>query len=107
MKRWLLAAAALMVGAACDTQRDTAAPQRSVDPALTAALATASLSDRLVVIVNYDETMTTSDAMSAAIKNVGSGVIQFRNLDLLAALATPAEIIAIGALPGVQGGPGS
>src|SRR5256886_15874378 len=44
-----------------------------------------------------------SDAMSAAIMNVGSGVIQFKNLDLVAALATPAEITAIGALPGVQG----
>src|SRR5207249_2096974 len=102
MKRWLLAAA-LMMGAACDTQRDAAAPQRTVDPALRAALATATPGNRLVVIVNYDETVTTSDAMSAAIMNVGSGVIQFRNLDLLAALATPAEITAIGALPGVQG----
>src|SRR2546423_4364772 len=102
MKRWLLAAA-LMAGAACDTQRDAAAPQRTVDPALRAALATATLGDRLVVIVNYDETVTTSAAMSAAIMNVGSGVIQFKNLDLVAALATPAEITAIGALPGVQG----
>src|SRR6059036_170204 len=102
MKRWLLAAA-LMMGAACDTQRDAAAPQRTVDPALRAALATATPGDRLVVIVNYDETVATSDAMSAAIMNVGSGVIQFRNLDLVAALATPAEITAIGALPGVQG----
>src|SRR3989449_10735582 len=94
MKRWLLAAA-LMVGVACDTQRDAAAPQRTVDPALRAALATATPGDRLVVIVNYDETVTTSDAMSAAIMNVGSGVIQFKNLDLVAALATPAEITAI------------
>jgi len=45
MKRWLLAAA-LMAGAACDTQRDAAAPQRTVDPALRAALATATLGDR-------------------------------------------------------------
>ena len=37
MKRWLLAAA-LLAGAACDSQRDAAAPQRTVDPALTAAL---------------------------------------------------------------------
>jgi len=102
MKRWLLAAA-LVVGAACETQREPAAPNRTVDPALTAALATVTPSDRLVVIVNYDGTVTTSDAMSAAIMNVGSGVIQFRNLDLVAALATPAEITAIGALPGVQG----
>ena len=102
MKRWVFAAA-LVVGAACETQRETAAPQRSIDPGLTAALVTATASDRLVVIVNYDETVTTSDAMSAAIMNVGSGVIRFNNLDLVAALATPAEITAIGALPGVQG----
>src|SRR6266550_658871 len=69
----------------------------------TAALATTLPSDRLVVIVNYDETVTTSDAMSTAIMNVGSGVIQFNNLDLVAAFATPAEITAIRALPGVQG----
>jgi serine protease AprX len=102
MKRWLLAAA-LVAGAACDTARDAAAPQRTVDPALTAALAAALPSDRLVVIVNYDETVTTSDAMSAAIMNVGSGVIQFNNLDLVAAFATPAEVTAIRALPAVQG----
>ncbi|PYP48790.1 MAG: hypothetical protein DMD42_00145 [Gemmatimonadetes bacterium] len=102
MRRWLLAAA-LVLGAACDTQRDAAAPQRTVDPALTAALAIATPSDRLVVIVNYDEAVTTSDAMSAAIMNIGSGVIQFNNLDLVAAFATPAEITAINALPGVQG----
>jgi serine protease AprX len=102
MKRWLLAAA-LVVGAACDTQRDAAAPQRTVDPALRAALATAAPTDRLVVIVNYDETVTTSDAMSAAIMNVGSGVIQFNNLDLVAAFATPSEITTISALPAVQG----
>ena len=102
MKRWLLAAA-LLAGAACDTARDAAAPQRSVDPALRAALATATPGDRLVVVVNYDEAATTSDAMSAAIMNVGSGVIQFNNLDLVAAYATPAEITAISALPAVQG----
>ena len=102
MQRWLLAAA-LLVGAACDSRREPAAPNRTVDPALTAALASVTPSDRLVVIVNYDETMTTSDAMSAAIMNVGSGVIQFNNLDLVAAFATPAEITAIKALPAVQG----
>jgi len=102
MKRCLLAAA-LVVGAACDTQRDAAAPQRSVDPALAAALVATTPGDRLAVIINYDETATTSDAMSTAIMNVGSGVIQFNNLDLVAAFATPAEITAIRALPGVQG----
>jgi len=102
MKRWLLAAA-LVAGAACDTQRDAAAPQRTVDPALRAALASALPGDRLVVIVNYDEAATTSDAMSAAIQNVGSGVIQFNNLDLVAAYATPAEINRDQRAPGRAG----
>src|SRR5881628_247517 len=98
MNRWLLAAV-LLVGAACDARREPVAPRTNVDPALTSL----SASDRVVVIVNYDETATTSDAMSAAIMNTGAGVIQFNNLDLVAALATPAEIAAIGALPAVQG----
>src|SRR3989475_13108477 len=98
MRRWLLAAA-LVLGAACDTQRDAAAPQRTVDPALTAALATVTPNDRLEVIVNYDETATTSDAMSAAIMNVGSGGNQFNNPDLVAALPTPAEITRISSRP--------
>jgi len=102
MNRWLLAAV-LLAGAACDTRREAVAPLRNVDPALTATLATTTATARVVVIVNYDETATTSDAMSAAIMNVGSGVIQFNNLDLVAALATPAELGAIAALPAVQG----
>src|SRR5438034_11774952 len=102
MNRWLLAAV-LLAGAACDTRREAVAPLRNVDPAPTATLATTAATARVVVIVNYDETATTSDAMSAAIMNVGSGVIQFNNLDLVAALATPAEIGAIAALPAVQG----
>ncbi len=102
MNRWLLAAV-LLVGAACDARREPVAPRTNVDPALSAVLATTAATDRVVVIVNYDETATTSDAMSAAIMNVGSGVIQFNNLDLVAALATPAEISAISALPAVQG----
>ena len=108
MKRWVLVAA-LFVAAACDTRHEAAAPHRigtpeaNLDPALAAALITAAPTTRLVVIVNYDETATTSDVMSAAITNVGSGVIQFNNLDLVAALATPAEILAIRALPAVQG----
>ncbi len=102
MRRWLLVAT-LLVAAGCDTQREAVAPGRTIDPALAAALTTATSGDRLVVIVNYDETATTSDAISTAIMNVGSGVIQFRNLDLVAAFATPSEIGAIAALPAVQG----
>src|SRR5438034_5703320 len=59
----------LVVGAACDTQREAAAPQRTVDPGLTAALATVTPSDRLVVIVNYDETVTRSEEHTSELQS--------------------------------------
>ncbi len=108
MKRWLLVAALSL--AACDAPRQATAPNRTaalqlqpaLDPALSDALATAGPNDSLVVIVNYDETATTADAISAGVMGAGAGVIQFRYLALVAALATPAQITAIAGLPGVQ-----
>lgn len=102
MNRWLLAAL-LLVGAACDTRREPVAPQTNVDPALTAALASTATTTTLEVIVNYDETVTTRDAVSTAMLNLGAGVVQFKHLDLVAGVATPAQVNAIAALPGVQG----
>ena len=110
MKRWLIVAALFL--AACDAQRQTTAPNRTgpgafrlqsaVDPALSSALATAAASDQLEVIVNYDETATTRDAVTTGIMNTGAGVIQFKHLALVAALATPSQIAAIQGLSGVR-----
>src|SRR2546427_1889243 len=112
MTRWLLVAALLIAAGACETRREVAAPDRArtlklqaglYDPALSSALATAAPTDNLEVIVNYDETATTRDAVTSAVLGTGAGVVQFKHLDLLAALATPAQISAIAAVPGVQG----
>src|SRR5207253_11237588 len=73
-----------------------------LDPALSTALASATPAANLEIIVNYDETMTTRDAVSNAMLNLGAGVVQFKNLELVAGVATPAQINAIAALPGVQ-----
>jgi serine protease AprX len=108
MKRWLLVAALFL--AACDAQRQATAPDRSgalklqpaLDPALASALATAAPGDSLEVIVNFNETTTTSDAISTAIMDIGAGVIQFRHLALVAAVGTPSQITAIAALSGVR-----
>ena len=112
MTRWLLVASLLIAAGACETRREVAAPDRArtlklqaglYDPALSSALATAAPTDNLEVIVNYDETATTRDAVTSAVLGTGAGVVQFKHLDLLAALATPAQISAIAGVPGVQG----
>src|SRR5207244_3996142 len=69
------------------TRREVAAPDRArtlklqaglYDPALSSALATAAPTDNLEVIVNYDETATTRNAVTSAVLGTGAGVVQFK-----------------------------
>lgn len=110
MKRfWMWGTLALVLGA-CQERPEPLAPAAPepelsaavVDPALSAALAAATEADALEVIVNYDATVTTADALSTALLDLGVGVIQFQHLSMVAALATPTQITAIQSLPGVQ-----
>src|SRR6266513_767800 len=110
--RRLILAASLLLATACEAPREVAAPARGgsprlqaslLDPALAAALAGAAPTATLEIIVNYDETVTTRDAVTSAMLNLGAGVVQFKHLELVAGVATPAQIGAIAALRGVQG----
>jgi len=74
-----------------------------LDPALQAALATASDTDELEAIVTFDPSATTRDAVTDAVLEAGAGVIHFRHLPMVAGLATSSEITAIRAAPGVTG----
>ena len=111
MKRTFILLTGMLVAGACSDQTQLVAPAApgslaslsTSDPALADALATASPTDELEVIVNFDETLTTGAALASAIKGLGAGVIQFKHLASIATVATPAEIEAIRALPGVQG----
>jgi serine protease AprX len=113
MKRLLLLVPVLLAAAACDIRPGPAAPPGDlavtsagtglIDPLLAAALAAAAPTDQLVVIANYDEAATTGDALSGAILSLGAGVLRFKHLGLVAALATPARITAIAGLPGLRG----
>lgn len=99
-KRFLTAGAlgmVLLAFAACDQTRPVAGPSRAPD-----MLATASTEPR-VVIVNFDETVTTEAAVTSAILNSGAGVLQFNNFSMVAALATPAQIATFASLPGLEG----
>ena len=108
MRRSVLVALLALAGA-CRERPEVAGPPAAprlqanvLDPALSTALASATPAANLEIIVNYDETMTTRDAVSNAMLNLGAGVVEFKNLELVAGVATPAQINAIAALPGVQ-----
>ncbi|MBA2573065.1 MAG: hypothetical protein H0V06_08470, partial [Gemmatimonadetes bacterium] len=73
-----------------------------IEPALTAALSTATETDQLEIIVSFDEAVTTADAFTDAVQLTGAGVIGFKHLPMVAALATPAHVVAIQVLPGVR-----
>jgi serine protease AprX len=108
--RRLILAASLLLATACEAPREVASPARPgfqlqagvLDPALASALASAAPTATLEIIVNYDETVTTRAAVTNAMLDLGAGVVQFKNLELVAGVATPQQINTIAALPGIQ-----
>lgn len=89
-------------------QRAAAAPVHVVsatgaviDPALTSALDTATNLAQLEIIVSYDSTVTTRDAVTNSILDTGAGAAGFDHLAMVAAVATPAQISAISTTLGV------
>src|SRR2546422_6115363 len=111
MRRSVLVALLALAGA-CRERPEVAGPQRAaprldanlLDPALSTALASAAPTATLEIIVNYDETVTTRDAVTNAMLDLGAGVVQFKNLELVAGAGTAGQINAITALPRVQSG---
>src|SRR2546427_10023186 len=109
MRRSVLVALLALAGA-CRERPEVAGPQRAaprldanlLDPALSTALASAAPTATLEIIVNYDETVTTRDAVTNAMLDLGAGVVQFKNLELVAGVATAAQINSITALPRLQ-----
>ena len=97
MNRWLITAGALAALVACDQGRKVAGPNQP--PLVPQATAT----DAVIYIVNYDETVTTEDAVTNGILATGAGVVQYDNFSMVAALATPAQIATISTLPGLEG----
>lgn len=74
----------------------------AVDPALSSALATTSSAATLDVIVSYDESATTGDAVATSVLGLGAGVIGFENLPMVAVRATPAQIASLQSITGVE-----
>src|SRR6266700_1534895 len=97
MNRRLIAAAASLALAACDQGGRVAGPSRPTPTADAAG------SDAAIYIVNFDETQTTEAAVTNGILNAGAGVVQFDNFSMVAALATPGQLLTISALPGLEG----
>jgi len=97
MHRWLIAAGTLLVLAACDQTRPVTVSDHPTPAASTVP------SDAAIYIVNFDETKTTQAAVTNGILNAGAGVVQFDNFSMVAALATPGQLLTISALPGLEG----
>jgi serine protease AprX len=115
MKRWLTSAMCVAVLAACgdlgNTEQVTAPEgmQRlvvagvHVDPLLDGVLAATAPNQRVQVILTFDRARTRGDVLGAAVQRAGAGVLTFRHLPMVAALATPAEVRVLATLPGVRG----
>lgn len=115
-KRFLLLACGILASTACSDAPPTTAPGLGatgaaftlasgaidLDPALSAALASASPADPIEVLIGYDRAVTTGDALAGAVQTSGAGAIGFDNLPLVAALATPDQLSVIQTAPGVQ-----
>jgi serine protease AprX len=116
MKRWIALAACVMTVAACQDGTEPTglgndvqpasllglAPTVSMDPVLTSLLNLSAPTDRLEVLVTYDETVTNSTSVASALTSLGAGIIKFKNLPVVFALATPAQIAGITTRPGIR-----
>src|SRR5437899_4006735 len=98
MKKWLITAGVVLTLVACDQGQKVAGP-----PPSTKLPAGSPTDAAAIYIVNFDETRTTLDAVTSGILNSGAGVVQYDNFSMVAALATPAQLLTISALPGLEG----
>src|SRR5438876_5338318 len=98
MTKWLITAGVVLTLVACDQGQKVAGPPPG--PKLPAGSPTDAAA---IYIVNFDETQTTLDAVTNGILNSGAGVVQYDNFSMVAALATPAQLLTISALPGLEG----
>lgn len=118
MKRLIALAACVLTLAACQDQSGPTgvapettpsnllgliSPAVTIDPTLTTLLNLAAPTDQLQVLVTYDETVTNSQTVATALTSLGAGIIKFKNLPVVFAIATPAQIAGITTQPGVKG----
>ncbi|HEU0052843.1 MAG TPA: S8 family serine peptidase [Longimicrobium sp.] len=117
MKRWLTLAACVVFAAGCQdgtapvvgsepaTPRQLlglTTPSVTVDPVLRNLLNVALPTDRLEVLVTYDPASTTGDAVASRVRLAGAGIVRFRHLPVVAAVATPLQLASITGIPGVK-----
>ncbi len=115
MKRLLVLAACVLTVAACQDQSSPTAaapealpsqllgltPTVKIDPVLTTLLNLASPTEQLEVLVTFDPTRTNAGNVATALTRSGAGIIKFKHLPVMFALATPAQIASITTKPGI------
>jgi serine protease AprX len=117
MLRKSLVAAVAIVAAACTIPDSFVSPAspgspdgtaavrqqpQAFDAPLATALAAQLVPARVGVLVSYDPAATTKGAVTSAILGTGAGVIGFKHLPVVYALAYPAQLAAIANVQGVM-----
>jgi serine protease AprX len=118
MKRWIALAVCVVTVAACQDGAEPMGPSADavlpgnllglsplvkIDPVLTSLLNSSAATDQLQVLVNFNESLTSSNVLSGLLTGLGAGTLRFEHLPMVFAVATPAQIAAITSLPGVTG----
>jgi len=117
MKRWIAFATCVLAVAACQDGAEPVGPSApaatpsqllglgslvEIDPVLASLLNTALPTEKLQVLVTYDENVTSSQSVASALTSLGAGIIRFEHLPVVFALATPVQIAGITAHPGIR-----
>jgi len=104
-RTWVLLVTAALVGASCGepsgVARRALPGNASIAPSLAGELSTAAATDTLFVIVQFDETQTSTATVASRIQALGAGARALTQLPFVGVLATPAQVQAIANVPGV------
>ena len=96
----MVVAAVFGTGGGCREPISHESPE-TVAPALASLLGATAAADTVFVVVRYDESATTGDALAASIMDLGAGARALQQLPFVGALATAEQVNAIAGLAGV------
>jgi serine protease AprX len=117
MKRWIALATCVLAVAACQDGAEPMGPSAGevvpahllginplvkIDPVLTSLLNLTAPTEKLQVLVTYDESVTNSQTIATRLTSLGAGIIRFKHLPVVFAVATPLQIAGITSQPGVR-----
>ena len=102
-RTWVLLSFAALVGASCGEPSGVVrrAGSAAIAPTLAGELSAAAATDTVFVVVQFDDALTSGATVASRVQALGAGARALTQLPFVGVLATPAQVQAIAALPGV------